>query len=40
MGGDDRDSKLSEVVSEEALKETKEKYEPYWKKVITIYANN
>ena len=40
MGGNDRDTKLSEVVFEEALKETKEKYEPYWKKVITIYANN
>ena len=40
MGGNDRDTKLSEVVFEEALKETKEKYEPYWKKVITIYADN
>ena len=40
MGGNDRDTKLSEVVFEEALKETKAKYEPYWKKVITIYADN
>ena len=40
MGGNDKDTKLSEVVFEEALKETKAKYEPYWKKVITIYANN
>ena len=40
MGGNDRDNKLSEVVFEEALKETKAKYEPYWKKVITIYADN
>ena len=40
MGGNDRDTKLSEVVFEEALKETKEKYKPYWKKVITIYADN
>ena len=38
--GNDKDTKLSEVVFEEALKETKSKYEPYWKKVITIYANN
>ena len=40
MGGNDRATKLSEVVFEEALKETKAKYEPYWKKVITIYADN
>ena len=40
MGGNDRDTKLSEIVFEEALKETKAKYEPYWKKVITIYADN
>ena len=31
MGGNDRNTKLSEVVFEEALKETKAKYEPYWK---------
>ena len=40
MGGNDRDTKLSEIIFEEALKETKAKYEPYWKKVITIYADN
>ena len=40
MGGNDKDSKLSETVFEEALKETKEKYEPYWKKVIAIHADN
>lgn len=40
MGGNDKDSNLSETVFEDALKETKEKYEPYWKKVICIYANN
>ena len=40
MGGNDRDSKLSEAVFEEVLKETKAKYEPYWKKVISIHADN
>ena len=40
MGGNDKGSKLSETVFEEALKETKTKYEPYWKKVIVIYADN
>ena len=40
MGGNDRNSKLSETVFEETLKETKEKYEPYWKKVIVIHADN
>lgn len=40
MGGNDNGSKLSETVFEEALKETKTKYEPYWKKVIVIHADN
>ena len=40
MGGNDKDSKLSEAVFEDALKETKAKYEPYWKKVIAIRADN
>lgn len=40
MGGNDKDSKLSETVFEDALKEEKAKYEPYWKKVIAIYVNN
>lgn len=40
MGGNDRDSKLSEAVFEEVLKKTKEKYEQYWKKVISIHADN
>ena len=40
MGGNDKDTKLSEAVFEDALKETKAKYEPYWKKVITSYADN
>ena len=40
MGGNDKDSKLSEAVFEDALKETKAKYEPYWKKVIAIKGNN
>ena len=40
MGGNDKDSKLSEAVFEDALKETKAKYEPYWKKVISIHADN
>ena len=40
MGGNDKNTKLSETVFEEALKETKEKYEPYWKKVIAIHADN
>ena len=39
MGGNDRDSKLSEAVFEDALKETKSKYDPYWKKVIAIMAD-
>ena len=40
MGGNDKDSKLSETVFEDALEETKAKYEPYWKKVIAIRADN
>ena len=40
MGGNDKGVKLSETVFEEALKETKEKYEQYWKKVIAIHADN
>ena len=40
MGSNDKGSKLSETVFEEALKETKEKYEQYWKKVIAIHADN
>ena len=40
MGGNDKNTKLSEVIFEEELKEIKAKYEPYWKKVITIYADN
>lgn len=40
MGGNDKDSKLSEAVFEDALKETKAKYEPYWKNAIVIMANN
>lgn len=40
MGGNDKDSKLPETIFEDALKETKEKYEPYWKKVIAIYVDN
>lgn len=40
MGGNDKDSKLNETVFEDALKELKAKYEPYWKKCIIIYADN
>lgn len=40
MGGNDTDSKLSETVFEDALEELKAKYEPYWKKVIVIMADN
>lgn len=40
MGGNDKDSSLSETVFEDALKEEKAKYEPYWEKVIVIYADN
>ena len=40
MGGNDKDSKLSEELFEETLKEVKEEYEPYWKKVIVIVADN
>lgn len=36
----DKDTKLSESVFEETLKALKTKYEPYWKKVICIYADN
>lgn len=31
---------LSETFFEDALKETKAKYEPYWKKVIVVHADN
>lgn len=34
----DKNVHLSETVFEDALKEIKEKYESYWKKVICIYA--
>ncbi len=40
MGGNDKGSNLSETFFEDALKEAKAKYEPYWKKVIVVYANN
>lgn len=40
MGGNDKGSNLSETVFKNALKETKEKYEHYWKKVIVIQADN
>lgn len=40
MGGNNKDSKLSEAVFKDALEETKAKYEPYWKKVIVIHADN
>lgn len=40
MGGNNKDSKLSKAVFEDALKETKAKYEPYWKKAIAIYVDN
>lgn len=40
MGGNDKNSKLSETIFEDALKETKARYEPYWKKVIAIYVDN
>lgn len=40
MGGNNKDSKLSEDAFEDALEETKAKYEPYWEKVIAIHADN
>ena len=40
MGGNDRDSKLTEEEFQTALTEEKAKYEPYWKKVIAIFATN
>ena len=40
MSGNDKDSTLSEAVFEDALKEVKEQYEPYWKTVIVIMADN
>ena len=40
MGGNDKDSKLTEELFQETLKEVKEEYEPYWKKVIVIIADN
>lgn len=40
MGGNDKGSNLSETVFKNTLKETKEKYEHYWKKVIVIQADN
>ena len=40
MGGNDKNSTLSEAVFEDALKELKEEFEPYWKKVIVIMADN
>ena len=40
MGGNDTGTILSETVFEDALKETIAKYEPYWKKVIAIRADN
>ena len=40
MGGNDTNSTLSEELFQETLKEVKEEFEPYWKKVIAIYADN
>lgn len=40
MGGNDKDSTLSEIVFEDTLKELKEQYEPYWKTAIVIMADN
>lgn len=40
MGGNDKGSNLSETVFKDALKKTKEKYNPYWKKVIVVHADN
>ena len=40
MGGNDTNSTLSEELFQEKLKEVKEEFEPYWKKVIAIYADN
>lgn len=40
MGGNNIDSILSEAVFEDALKELKEQYEPYWKTAIVIMADN
>lgn len=40
MGGNDTNSTLSEELFQETLKEVKEEFAPYWKKVIAIYADN
>lgn len=36
----DENEEASDEYCEEFIKRELEKYEPYWKKVITIYANN
>lgn len=36
----DENEELSDEECEELIKRELEKYEPYWKKVIAIYANN
>lgn len=36
----DENEEASDEYCEELIKRELEKYEPYWKKVITIYANN
>ena len=40
MGGNDTNSILTEELFQETLQEVKEEFEPYWKKVILIVADN
>lgn len=40
LGGNDKPPKITEDEFQENLKAEKAKYEPYWKKVIAIWADN
>lgn len=40
LGGNDNPPKITEDEFQEALKQERARYEPYWKKVIAIYADN
>lgn len=40
LGGNDNPPKITEEEFQEALKQERARYEPYWKKVIAIYADN
>ena len=40
LGGSDKPPKITEEEFQKKLEEEKAKYEPYWKKVIAIWADN